>query len=647
MTTVLYLFSTVVIVFVLASLWFASYTYKRAKDLAPYYAEKETLAQDIATAKQNYAQTKLEIEKLEAQLAQAKEVIAQAVEKKKFLDENVGTVASLQVDISRTKTELDSVNDLYNKAVEKLQTSNEELQKSQTELSSCQWLCKNLENEKTNLESQLHSLNSKKETTEQAIVAKESELKKIVNNIAKIELDLAAKNKELEKVENKLKEIKEDIAKQKSERETQLMAFEKKKSVIEDEIERLNSTRNDVRTKVSQLEYELSGLSGKEIALEKKWEDLDRAIKTINITNPKRFSENEWLAEFESNLKNCNFKFDSRLVRAFHTSLKVADCSPLVVLAGISGTGKSLLPELYAHAIGMNFLQVPVQPRWDSPQDMLGFYNYMEGRYKATELSRLLWQSDYYNNRERAKLNPAMNLILLDEMNLARVEYYFSDMLSKLEVRRGINPDNKAKRMSAEIVLESGATGGKDDIRRIFVGNNNLFIGTMNEDESTQSLSDKVKDRANVLRFARPKSLSGVVADKERFFKMFENRMMPHKHWESWRSSSNTVFFDLSQRMEEINKHMAALGRPFAHRMWNTVNSYITQYPGNKHEAWVDQIEMKILPKLAGLDMSEPAIAAHMNDLGAVLNDLNDDKLIAAFRLAQSRDFFAWQGVER
>jgi hypothetical protein len=57
-------------------------------------------------------------------------------------------------------------------------------------------------------------------------------------------------------------------------------------------------------------------------------------------------------------------------------------------LAGVSGTGKSLLPRRYAEAMG--FLQIAVEPRWDSPQDLLGFYNYIEKNYRATDLARII-----------------------------------------------------------------------------------------------------------------------------------------------------------------------------------------------------------------------------------------------------------------
>ena len=214
------------------------------------------------------------------------------------------------------------------------------------------------------------------------------------------------------------------------------------------------------------------------------------------------------------------------MINAFHTSLKVADMSPLVVLAGISGTGKSELPRRYAEGMGMHFLSLPVQPRWDSPQDMFGFYNYLEKRYRATELARALVQMDrYFDDEHRGwnypedwadhNLRDRMLLVLLDEMNLARVEYYFSEFLSRLETRRGINAADVLERRKAEISLEVGLQSlsrddGQININRqptlpLFVDTNVMFVGTMNEDESTQTLSDKVVDRANVLRFGRPK----------------------------------------------------------------------------------------------------------------------------------------------
>ncbi len=168
-------------------------------------------------------------------------------------------------------------------------------------------------------------------------------------------------------------------------------------------------------------------------------------------------SETDALAALKSYLKHHGLKFHDRTLNAFHTSLKTTQSSPLVVLAGVSGTGKSELPRRYSEAMGMNFLNIAVQPRWDSPQDLFGFYDYLEQRFRPTELTRALIQMDPYwqeDNRgwqvekkdelKRSNRSGEMLLVLLDEMNLARVEYYFSEFLSRLETRRGIDNLNDA-----------------------------------------------------------------------------------------------------------------------------------------------------------------------------------------------------------
>lgn len=713
--TSLYITITVLILIVLFSLWVAVYLFHRAIDLAPDYATKESLKRQIIDAHQTLEETRKELGKLSDELGKARNVISESEAKKDWLEKNRGTIESLRIQIAATQTELDIVTKKYNDAVQELQNINTQLQEAQSKLDSCYWLCKSTENQRIEEEKRLQQLqahvaklnaaiadaNTEVARLDREITKKTQELNSIdgqrseaerrlaecerlkeeVEKKIKEEKDKAAEEiaAEKAKAEKEIKEAKEKVAKEikeakdkasneikeaKENAEKDIAKAEENKAKIEEKIKELNETisslektRNSLKAKVSELEFELSSYTGKENVLAKKWEDLDREIKIINISNPKKYGQQEWLGEFECALKESGFEFSSRLIKAFHTSLKVADYSPMVVLAGISGTGKSLLPELYAHAVGMNFLQIPVQPRWDSPQDMLGFYNYMEGRYKATELSRLLWQTDCYNNRDKAPKNPGMNLILLDEMNLARVEYYFSDMLSKLEVRRGLDPANEAKRRAAEIVLESGAMGGTDALRRIFVGRHNLFVGTMNEDESTQSLSDKVKDRANVLRFGRPKNLIKVNGNdftdkkdkKATFFELFKDRAMTFEFWQEWQNESNRNAVDVEmKKIAEVNDMLARIGRPFAHRLWNTTEAYILQYPGSARDALIDQLEMKIMPRLNGLDLSESFVSSEVERMGIWVDDLGDDVLSDAFkRSKEDREFFMWQGTER
>lgn len=660
----LYIFTAVIVAFVLVSLTYASYLFRRAKELAPYYAQKAELEQAIQTAHQTLSQVRQELDSKSSELAQAKLDIADGEKNREWLQNNQNTVSSLKIQIDNAQQELANVNQKLNTRKEELQQTEGELRDRTAELKETEIAKDNAKRDLARVQSDLNAEKTRYKTLEESNAKHEEKQNELMQSCARLEVEkselesrktaldgtVEEKKKELSELERSIRDQQEGQGKLLNE----IDALKRQKAEKEKDVEKqdmqikdLEDKRNDLRMEILTMEQRLGKWKVEKESEKHQWQDLDKEIKTINITNPQKYEEREWLNEFEQNLKSCHFRFDPRLIRAFHTSLKVADCSPMVVLSGISGTGKSLLPELYAHAIGMNFLQVPVQPRWDSSQDMLGFYNYMERRYKATELSRLLWQTDQYNNEKEAKKHPAMNMILLDEMNLARVEYYFSDMLSKLEVRRGLNPGVEEKRRAAEIVLESGATGGADSLRRIFIGTHNLFVGTMNEDESTQSLSDKVKDRANVLRFGRPKQLNGATADKDAFFKKYKNRMMTEASWKEWRNTPAATFSDLGKIMEAMNTRLAALSRPFAHRMWNTVDSYIRQYPGEFKDALTDQIEMKLLPKLNGLDLTDQKTRQGMDALENELRCTVNGELADAFAAACEQEFFIWRGIQR
>lgn len=354
-------------------------------------------------------------------------------------------------------------------------------------------------------------------------------------------------------------------------------------------------------------------------------------------------SEERALEELEEHLQTRGLRYPKRVLEAFHTCLKVADISPLTVLAGISGTGKSALPREYADALGMDFLVVPVQPRWDGPQDLVGFYNYVEGRFKATELSRALVRFDQSNwsdlvQADKTDLSDRMLLVLLDEMNLARVEYYFSDFLSLLEIRR-----DSPERAVVPIDLGHGRT------RRLQLTDNVLYVGTMNEDESTQSLSDKVLDRANLIRFTRPRGLQTVAGSRPRA----EPRpRLTRAIWQSWRAGRVADIDLLKRRIEELNAILERLGRPFGHRLFQAICRYHADHPATRRGdprarqiALADQVEFRILPRLRGLETERHHDA--LEELRQFLSTLEDDPLIEAFGQAREAEFFFWPGTVR
>lgn len=366
-------------------------------------------------------------------------------------------------------------------------------------------------------------------------------------------------------------------------------------------------------------------------------------------------TETEALHRVRTHLEAMGLSYPDRAVRAFHTAMKVNDSTQMAVLAGISGTGKSQLPRRYAEAMGIGFLQVPVQPRWDSPQDLMGFYNYIERRFRPTDMARALFHMDRWNGpADSQDLQDRMLMILLDEMNLARVEYYFSDFLSRLESRPGrAQSDQAAARKDAEIELDIPVPQG-ETTPRIFPGYNVLFAGTMNEDESTQSLSDKVVDRANVLRFAAPRNITAGTDNIE----VAEPAALSQRRWQGWLRDVGNLGGDLHHaeaRIEKIVDLMRRLQRPIGHRLGRAMLAYVANYPEDGHVRnldvpFADQIEMRLLPKLRGVEID--TAQGDLDDLRRyVEDDLRDTDLAEAIRESMEASAvtgqFVWRGVAR
>jgi hypothetical protein len=366
--------------------------------------------------------------------------------------------------------------------------------------------------------------------------------------------------------------------------------------------------------------------------------------------------EAEAIKTASDRLESVGLDYSKRVVRAFHTAMKVNETTQMAVLAGISGTGKSQLPRQYAAGMGIGFLLVPVQPRWDSPQDLMGFYNYIEGRFRPTDMARALYHLDQFNGPEESRgLQDRMLMILLDEMNLARVEYYFSDFLSRLESRPRVDQISdvglrKDSEIELEIPMPEGATAP-----RVFPGYNLLFAGTMNEDESTQSLSDKVVDRANVLRFSAPKKIKVAAATQD----LVSPHALTRARWSTWIRGADELGPEKTRvegYIDQLADLMRGLQRPFGHRLGLAMMSYTANYPrldgaNDPRVPMADQVEMRLLPKLRGLDIDTfDSEIKRLTDF--VSRDLDDSVLADA--IEQSREVaqsgtgsFLWRGVTR
>lgn len=183
-------------------------------------------------------------------------------------------------------------------------------------------------------------------------------------------------------------------------------------------------------------------------------------------------------------IKSKGFYYTKDDITNFYLSLKTKQ---FVILSGISGTGKTKLAQWFAESIGATdqngqFTLIPVRPDWSDGSDLLGYID-IAGKFKEGPLTTVMKQ---------AQNNPTLPyIVVLDEMNLARVEYYFSDILSVLESKRWENGN----------IVTSNVLTTENAGFNMTIPNNVYFIGTVNMDETTYPFSKKVLDRAMTIEF--------------------------------------------------------------------------------------------------------------------------------------------------
>ncbi|WP_391571350.1 MrcB family domain-containing protein [Cohnella sp.] len=205
-------------------------------------------------------------------------------------------------------------------------------------------------------------------------------------------------------------------------------------------------------------------------------------------------STSERLTAIKDYIRQRGFSFPDRLVDNFYLSLKT---KPFVILAGVSGTGKTKLVQLFAEAIGATsengqYTLIPVRPDWSDPSDLIG-YKDLSDRFRPGPLTDVLLKASEPANRDKPFF------VCLDEMNLARVEHYFSDILSILETQK-----RKEDRIVTDELIRSSALANEEDRSKyggLHIPDNVYLIGTVNMDETTHPFSKKVLDRANTIEF--------------------------------------------------------------------------------------------------------------------------------------------------
>ena len=263
--------------------------------------------------------------------------------------------------------------------------------------------------------------------------------------------------------------IKNDVARGKEESEIKTDALEEKENKYEDNVEEKHNQENNITKEIQEIST-----------------PSEETLMEIDVSQ-KNDETIIKLMDYHSQRRNMYYSM-SDFVNV-HTSIK---CNNLVILSGLSGTGKSAMVDIYAKALNLDdrLLVIPVRPSWNDDADLLGYVDLVHNVYRPSDTGFV----DFLVNSQKEENLGKMYIVCFDEMNLARVEHYFSQFLSLLERQKG---DRILQLYDNQYI--GRLYNSKDYPSSIVIGDNIRFIGTVNIDESTYHFSDKVLDRANVI----------------------------------------------------------------------------------------------------------------------------------------------------
>lgn len=309
----------------------------------------------------------------------------------------------------------------------------------------------------------------------------------------------------------------------------------------------------------------------------------------------KTLTTKEIIAAIKNYISSKGFSYEDGLIENFYLSLK---SKPFVILAGTSGTGKTRLVKLFAEAIGAKMELVPVRPDWSDSSDLFG-HNDIAGNFHPGAIIDFI--KDATDNKDKP------HILCLDEMNLARVEYYLSDFLSIIETRDindlgeiGSDPLIKSSYFKQESALEKYG--------QLYLPENLYVVGTVNMDETTFPFSKKVLDRANTIEFSFVNLISKPSAETEPVKQNLNNQFLKTEYLYLKNCDDEDLIDEVCVSLEEINQILVKANLHIGYRVRDEICFYLLNNKKaellDENSAFDNEIMQKILPRIQGSSTS-------------------------------------------
>jgi hypothetical protein len=275
-------------------------------------------------------------------------------------------------------------------------------------------------------------------------------------------------------------------------------------------------------------------------------------------------------------VRDSGFQYREIDLLTFHVSVK---CGDLTVLGGLPGTGKSTLTRLYSEALmgdelppvgHRSFLHVAVSPAWLDMRDLIGHVNALNGTFQPADSG--LFQTLLMAEHQYGELgdDSTLNFVCLDELNLSHVEHYFSAFLQVLEHPRGQRTLNC---FPVNVVREESMFGTYSSIN---LPPSLRFVGTVNFDETTKQLSQRLLDRVNLIRL--PSEVLPLELDDPSYIKP-SGRAVRLRDYSQWIKRSVTYSEDLGKILDELKVDLRVIGCPMNPRRFSAMRRFIASWP--------------------------------------------------------------------
>ena len=301
----------------------------------------------------------------------------------------------------------------------------------------------------------------------------------------------------------------------------------------------------------------------------------------------------EKVAAIKNYIASKGFNYEGILLENFYLSLK---SKPFVILAGTSGTGKTRLVKLFAEAIDAKMLLVPVRPDWSDSSDLFGHVD-LSGKFNPGAILEFIKEAQ--DNTDKPYF------LCLDEMNLARVEYYFSDFLSIIETRENVD----GKIVSDPLVDEKYYKKDDEAIKKygkIIIPENLYIIGTVNMDETTFPFSKKVLDRANTIEFSFVDLMAKPVQSYDEPKQLDEdNSFLKTEYLYLNNVNDENIVTTTCFELEQLNQILLKANLHVGYRVRDEITFYMCNNKNaegliSETAAFDNQIMQKILPRIQG-----------------------------------------------